>query len=107
MKEIEHNGFIYYIGKDKHDNDKMFDKMANDMTWFHLEEYSSAHVYVKVPRGESKHKVIKHAAYLVRQSSKAHGFQKVCYVKKMYLTKCNGGGAPGELEFDPEHMKIV
>lgn len=105
MKEIEHNDIIYYVGKNQEDNDKMFDKMASDMTWFHLEETSSAHVYVHIPKERNKrHHVIKHAARLVREHSKAPGHQKVCYVLKKHLKKT---GTKGEIEFDPEHMKIV
>ena len=103
MKEVEYNDHIYYIGKNQQDNDKMFDKMADDMTWFHLENYSSAHVYVKIPKDKTiKRKVIKHAAKLVREHSKNYG--KVCYVLKKHLKK---GDALGEIEFDPEHMKII
>jgi predicted ribosome quality control (RQC) complex YloA/Tae2 family protein len=106
MKEIEHNNIIYYVGKNKDDNDKLFDKMDPNTHWFHLEESSSAHVYVQLPKERTqRRRAIKHAARLVRDNSHAHGHQKVCYILKRYLKK---GTARGEIEIDrPDYLKII
>lgn len=104
MKVLEMGNETYFIGENAQDNHEMFDKMSGEMTWFHLDNSSSTHVYVKVPKERNSRKmVIKQAAYYVRFYSKNYG--KVCYTKKSNLQK---GEKPGEVVIlDEEKLKLV
>jgi len=111
MKVVETDGQTYFIGENAQDNHDLFDKMENleretrvNMTWFHLDETSSAHVYVELPRDRKlRKKIVKQAAYYVRYYSKDYG--PVCFTKHSNLRK---GGKPGEIEIlDESKLKII
>lgn len=111
MKTIETGGQTYFIGENAQDNHNLFDKMGilerengSKMTWFHLDETSSTHVYVELPRDRKlRKKVVKQAAYYVRYYSKDYG--PVCFTKHSNLRK---GSKPGEVEIlDEEKLKII
>lgn len=111
MKVIENGTETYFIGENAQDNHDLFDTMGilerengGKMTWFHLNETSSTHVYVELPKDRKLlKKTLKQAAYYVRFYSKDYG--PVCYTKRSNLRK---GNKPGEIEIiDEEKLKIV
>ena len=43
--------FIIYLGKDKYENESLIKYGFPIDVWFHVEGYSSAHVYLRLPDG--------------------------------------------------------
>jgi predicted ribosome quality control (RQC) complex YloA/Tae2 family protein len=104
MKVIEKNEEIYYIGENAKDNHDTFDKMSGTVSWFHLDDKSSAHVFVNIPKDRKlRKKIIKQAAYYVRYHSKDYG--PVCYTSISNLQK---GGELGEIIIlDEDKLKVI
>jgi len=104
MKVIETDEITYFIGENAQDNHDTFDKMSENVTWFHLNDTSSAHIFVKLPKDRKlRKKVVKQAAYYVRYYSKDYG--KVCYTGISNLRK---GAEPGEIEIsDVIKLKLI
>jgi hypothetical protein len=44
-------GFEVYMGKDRFENDALIENGWPEDIWFHVDSYSSAHVYLRLPRG--------------------------------------------------------
>ena len=44
-------GFLVYMGKDKFENEKLIEYGWPEDVWFHVDDLSSAHVYLRLPRG--------------------------------------------------------
>lgn len=47
-------GFTAYMGKDKYENDGLIEHGWPEDIWFHVDSYSSAHVYLRLPRGPER-----------------------------------------------------
>ncbi len=45
------NGLMVYMGKDKHENELLIKYGWPEDIWFHVDDLSSAHVYLRLPRG--------------------------------------------------------
>lgn len=41
------------MGKDKYENEKLLEYCWDEDVWFHVNDYSSAHVYVRLLPGET------------------------------------------------------
>eukprot|EP00397_Hematodinium_sp_SG-2012_P039581 GEMP01043234.1.p1 GENE.GEMP01043234.1~~GEMP01043234.1.p1 ORF type:complete len:247 (+),score=55.01 GEMP01043234.1:128-868(+) len=41
--------FLVYMGRDKHENEKLLANGFPEDLWFHADKYSSAHVYLRLP----------------------------------------------------------
>jgi len=50
FKSIDPN-FIIYVGKDKYENEELIKYAFPIDVWFHVEDMSSAHVYLRLPEG--------------------------------------------------------
>ena len=50
FKSIDPN-FIIYVGKDKYENEELIKYGFPVDVWFHVEDMSSAHVYLRLPEG--------------------------------------------------------
>lgn len=46
-------GNLIYMGKDKYENEKLIEYCWDEDVWFHVSDYSSAHVYVRLLPGET------------------------------------------------------
>ena len=44
-------GFYCYMGRDKYENEELIKYGWEEDVWFHVDKHSSAHVYVRLPRG--------------------------------------------------------
>ena len=44
-------GFYCYMGRDKYENEDLIAHGWEEDVWFHVDKHSSAHVYVRLPRG--------------------------------------------------------
>lgn len=93
MKEILFNSFTFHVGQNISENDKLFEIMPSDSTWFHLDNQSSSHVYCVSTLNTEKNKLtkteIKKGALLVREYSKKNG--AVIYIKKNKLKRIGPG----------------
>lgn len=46
------DGHMIYMGKDKHENEDLIRYGIPEDVWFHVDNLSSAHVYLRMKRGE-------------------------------------------------------
>ncbi len=46
-------GNVIYMGLDKYENEKLIEYCWDEDVWFHVSDYSSAHVYVRLMAGQS------------------------------------------------------
>jgi len=44
-------GTVFYMGKDKYENEDLIKYGLDEDVWFHVDKLSSAHVYLRPPRG--------------------------------------------------------
>ena len=47
-------GCLLYMGRDKHENEELIRYSWPEDVWFHVDKESSAHVYIRLPRGAHK-----------------------------------------------------
>lgn len=84
---------VGFIGKDKYDNDNIYDIADINDIWFHLADYSSPHIWINCPM--NKHDIYKVALYL-KKNSKNNKYKKelirVMYTKKSNIQKTNKPG---------------
>jgi len=45
--------YVLYMGRDKYENEELLKYGWNEDIWFHVEDHSSAHVYLRLPKGET------------------------------------------------------
>merc|ERR1712088_71757 len=65
--------YIIYMGRDKFENEQLIKYGWPEDLWFHVDDLSSAHVYLRLPRGETfesvPQEVVEECASLVKQNS--------------------------------------
>merc|ERR1739838_969122 len=65
--------YIIYMGRDKFDNEALIQYGWPEDLWFHVDDLSSAHVYLRLPRGDSfetvPEEVVEECASLVKANS--------------------------------------
>eukprot|EP00470_Lotharella_oceanica_P000918 CAMPEP_0170171212 /NCGR_PEP_ID=MMETSP0040_2-20121228/4332_1 /TAXON_ID=641309 /ORGANISM="Lotharella oceanica, Strain CCMP622" /LENGTH=213 /DNA_ID=CAMNT_0010411125 /DNA_START=5 /DNA_END=646 /DNA_ORIENTATION=+ len=65
--------FIYYMGRDKHENELLIKYGWQKDVWFHVDDLSSAHVYLRLPKGvtidDVPENVLEECAQLVKANS--------------------------------------
>lgn len=104
MKEIVHDGIVYYVGENAKDNWDIIHKAKNenaDWVWFHLSNLPSAHVIIcKTLESMKKDKDWKynkfHAAQLIVDHSKFKNVPKLkvmCAKVKDVSTKTEKEGS--------------
>lgn len=74
----------YKIGKNAQDNHRLFDEAEDDDIWFHLNDYSSAHMWVKNKKF-SKQELYRLGLVLKTKSK----YSKVNGLNIIYTTKKN------------------
>eukprot|EP00285_Hemiselmis_virescens_P014470 CAMPEP_0173391988 /NCGR_PEP_ID=MMETSP1356-20130122/18699_1 /TAXON_ID=77927 ORGANISM="Hemiselmis virescens, Strain PCC157" /NCGR_SAMPLE_ID=MMETSP1356 /ASSEMBLY_ACC=CAM_ASM_000847 /LENGTH=237 /DNA_ID=CAMNT_0014349697 /DNA_START=6 /DNA_END=719 /DNA_ORIENTATION=+ len=52
--DIPPEGCMLYMGKDKFENEELIKHSWPEDVWFHVDKESSAHVYIRLPRGSHK-----------------------------------------------------
>ena len=80
---------IYCIGKNKFDNDILFDLAQDHHTWFHIAHESSAHMWLNTNIKElSKNELYRTALQLKKKSkfAKVNGIE-IVYAQKTELQK--------------------
>lgn len=65
--------YIIYMGRDKFENENLIQHGWPEDLWFHVDDLSSAHVYLRLPRGETfesvPEEVVEECASLVKHNS--------------------------------------
>eukprot|EP00741_Cyanophora_paradoxa_P005204 tig00000852_g5044.t1 len=65
--------YTIYMGKDKYENEELIRHGWPEDIWFHVDKMSSAHVYIRMPKGKTINdvppEVIEDCAQLVKQNS--------------------------------------
>ncbi|XP_071807429.1 coiled-coil domain-containing protein 25-like [Asterias amurensis] len=46
-------GYVIYVGLDKYENEELLKYGFPEDIWFHVDKHSSAHVYLRLPKGEN------------------------------------------------------
>lgn len=47
------DGHLVYKGKDKYENEQLIKFAFPQDVWFHVDDFSSAHVYIRLHEGET------------------------------------------------------
>ena len=109
--------FIIYLGKDKFENEELIKWGFPNDIWFHVDKFSSAHVYLRLPPDITIHtipkEVMQECLQLVKDGSKDGRKQEkvsVCYTPWYNLKKTQAMEV-GEVGFKDEkevyHVKNV
>jgi len=109
--------FIIYLGKDKFENEELIKWGFPNDIWFHVDKFSSAHVYLRLPPEINiktiPNQVLQECLQLVRDGSKDGRKQEkvsICYTPWQNLKKTNSMEI-GEVGFKDEkqvfHIKNV
>ncbi|XP_025405618.1 coiled-coil domain-containing protein 25 [Sipha flava] len=101
-------------GVDSHENDELIENMLPEDVWFHVENISSAHVYLRLKEGQTIDNIPKELLEDACQLVKANSIQgcKLAEVKVIYTMWSNlkklPGMKPGEVSFhNPSIVKKV
>lgn len=102
LKKIEADGYLIYVGKDSQSNDHLTFNMANDDDiWMHVKGSPGSHVVIKSKGKLPTNEILRYAAELAKQNSKAKGEDKapVVYCKRRFVKKEKGMN-PGQVKVD-------
>eukprot|EP01129_Flabellula_baltica_P009869 TRINITY_DN4104_c0_g1_i2.p1 TRINITY_DN4104_c0_g1~~TRINITY_DN4104_c0_g1_i2.p1 ORF type:complete len:114 (+),score=28.91 TRINITY_DN4104_c0_g1_i2:203-544(+) len=65
--------YTIYVGRDKYENDELFKYGFPEDVWFHVEDLSSPHVYLRIPKGmtidEIPPELVEECAQLCKEGS--------------------------------------
>jgi hypothetical protein len=64
-----------YMGRDKHENEDLIQWGVPEDVWFHVDDMSSAHVYLRLPRGRTIQELTKDELEDASQLCKANSIQ--------------------------------
>ncbi|KAL5457109.1 hypothetical protein EMCRGX_G034348 [Ephydatia muelleri] len=53
LSEVVHPPMVIYMGEDKHENEQLIRWSFPEDIWFHVDKLSSAHVYLRLPKGKT------------------------------------------------------
>ncbi|OAL54327.1 DUF814-domain-containing protein [Pyrenochaeta sp. DS3sAY3a] len=71
---VSPSAFIY-VGKDKVENEELIKYGWDEDVWFHVDNLSSAHIYVRLPEGEDWEKMTKELLVDCAQLTKANSIE--------------------------------
>ena len=103
-------GTLLYMGKDKYENEDLIKYAWPEDVWFHVDNLSSAHVYVRMPYGQTwddlSPELVRECSQLVKENS-IEGVKKpsvnVIYTPASNLRK-DGSMATGQVSFFDEKL---
>ena len=89
--------YTMYMGRDKHENEHLIAHGWPEDLWFHVDGHSSAHVYLRLPKGESIKDVPEAVVQECSQLTKANSIEgcKLANVKIIYTMWSNLRKAAG------------
>lgn len=78
MIEVHFRNYDIFLGKNQEENDTIVDNANPDDYWLHLSDFPSPHAVIANPsKKRIHHKIIKHAAYLIKINSKYKSYSKL------------------------------
>lgn len=105
------DGHVIYMGRDKFENEELIKYGWDEDLWFHVDDLSSAHVYLRMNKGEEwtslDEKLVRECAQLVKENSitgKKKEKVDVTYTPWSNLHK-TAGMETGAIGFHDENMK--
>jgi len=94
---LSEDGHMIYMGKDKFENEKLLKWAWPEDIWFHVDDYSSAHVYLRLNKGETIDSISKPTLEDCGQLVKKNSIEgskkpnvKVVYTEFLNLLKTSG-----------------
>ncbi|KEG14641.1 coiled-coil domain-containing protein 25 [Trypanosoma grayi] len=100
-----------YMGRDKYENEELIKYGWPEDIWFHVDNHSSAHVYVRMPRGKGMDDLTPEMVEECCQLTKANSIEgcKLNHVRVVYtpwsnLKKTNGMEV-GQIGFHNESLR--
>lgn len=103
---------ICYMGRDKYENEELIKWGWPEDFWFHVDDHSSAHVYVRLPQGGTIKDLTPEMIEECSQLTKANSIQgcklndiKVVYTPWANLKKTNSMEA-GQVSFHDEKQRF-
>lgn len=102
LKKIEVGGYFIMIGKDAQSNDYLTFNMADDDDiWMHVKGVPGSHVVIRIKQNLPTQEIIRYAAELAKQNSKAKNENKatVVYCKRKFVKK-ESNMNPGQVRVD-------
>ena len=97
--------YTIYMGRDKHENEHLIAHGWPEDLWFHVDNHSSAHVYLRLPKGESIDDVPSDIVHECSQLTKANSIEgcKLSNVRIIYTMWSNlakrAGMADGQVGY--------
>ena len=84
----------YSIGKNKHDNDRLFDLAEDHHTWFHIANESSAHLWLNDSVDSFSKQELYSIALQLKKKSKFSNVNaiEIIYAQKSQLQRTNKSG---------------
>lgn len=79
-------GYLMYMGADKYENEDLIKFGLPEDVWFHVDGMSSAHVYLRLKRGERIEDVSPEVIQECSQLVKANSIEG-CKLKQVYVSK--------------------
>ena len=99
------DGSLLYVGRDKHENEELIRWGWPEDVWFHVDDVSSPHVYVRLPRGQGIDDLTPDAIRDASQWCKANSIEgcKLATATVIYTPWANlrkdGSMATGQVSF--------
>lgn len=83
--------YVIYMGRDKHENEHLIAYGWPEDLWFHVDSHSSAHVYLRLPKGETIDDVPDEIVQECSQLCKANSIEgsKLSHVRMIYTPWAN------------------
>lgn len=102
---------ICYMGRDKYENEELIKFGWPEDIWFHVDKHSSAHVYVRMPKGKGMEDLTPEMIEECCQLTKANSIEgcklndvRVVYTPWSNLHKTNGMDV-GQVGFHDERLR--
>eukprot|EP00330_Aristerostoma_sp_ATCC50986_P001957 CAMPEP_0114588066 /NCGR_PEP_ID=MMETSP0125-20121206/10867_1 /TAXON_ID=485358 ORGANISM="Aristerostoma sp., Strain ATCC 50986" /NCGR_SAMPLE_ID=MMETSP0125 /ASSEMBLY_ACC=CAM_ASM_000245 /LENGTH=111 /DNA_ID=CAMNT_0001784287 /DNA_START=31 /DNA_END=366 /DNA_ORIENTATION=- len=69
------HGYLIYMGKDKFENEDLIKYAWPEDIWFHVDNYSSAHIYLRLQKDETIDTIPKEVVMECCQITKEHSIE--------------------------------
>ena len=103
--------YTIYMGRDKHENEHLIANGWPEDLWFHVDNHSSAHVYLRLPKGDTWDSVPEDIIHECSQLTKANSIEgsKLSHVRIVYTPWSNlrkgEGMADGQVGYHEEKKR--
>ncbi|CCW61620.1 unnamed protein product [Phytomonas sp. EM1] len=111
FKLFSNPSVLCYMGRDKYENEELIAHGWPEDIWFHVDNHSSAHVYVRMPKGQSMDDLTPEMIEECCQLTKANSIEgcKLNNVRIVYTPWSNlvktGSMAVGQVGFHDEKLR--